>query len=423
MTTFQVAAVIVTLTALLAYVNARVLRLPSAIGLMAISLVGSMITLGLDATGVIDFAPRVEALLDQVDLSYVLLHAMLGVLLFAGALHVDLGDLAAQKWPILILAIGGTLLSTALVGGATYLALGLFGLDVPFIFCLLFGSLISPTDPIAVLGILKSAGAPKSLEVTITGESMFNDGVGVVVFLALLGIATGGDADAAEIGVLFAQEALGGAAFGLAIGYVGFRMLRSIDQYSVEILITLAMVLGGYAAAEALHLSAPIAAVLAGLLVGNHGRVLAMSTQTREHLDTFWELIDEILNAILFLLIGMEVVHLELSGELAVAAVAIVPLVLVVRMVSVGVPVLAMPRYRRASPHAITILTWGGLRGGISVALALSLPPGPARETILVITYAVVVFSILVQGLTLGPVIRRLGRGAPPPPASEPGAA
>lgn len=414
MSDFQATAVLLTLTAALAYVNARVLRLPSAIGLMTTALLASIGALALDAAGITDIAGRVGVLLAKVDLAYALLHGMLGVLLFAGALHVNLGDLRDQRAPIVALAIGGTALSTALVGVGAYALFAAIGEPVGMIYCLLFGALISPTDPIAVLGILKSAGAPRDVEVTITGESMFNDGVGVVIFLALLGIAAGGEPSAGDIARLFVREALGGALFGLAIGYLGFRMLRSIDQYSVEILITLAMVLGGYAAAEALHLSAPISAVTAGLLVGNHGRALAMSEVTRDHLDTFWELVDEILNAVLFLLIGLEVVHLELTGPLALGAAIAVPLVLAARMISVALPVAFLPRFRRATPGAIRLLTWGGLRGGISVALALSLPRGPEREAILVTTYAVVVFSILVQGLSLGRLVRRLARPHPP---------
>jgi monovalent cation:H+ antiporter, CPA1 family len=298
---FEVAAILVTLTAGLAYINARVLRLPSAIGLMATALLGSVIVLALDALQITDVAPRIAALLDQVNLSYALLHGMLGILLFAGALHVNLGDLRELRLPIAVLAVAGTALSTAAVGLASYVVLAVLGLDTRLVHCLLFGALISPTDPIAVLGILKAAKAPKSLEVTITGESLFNDGVGVVFFLAILGVAAGGEVSAGSIARLFIQEALGGAVFGIAVGYIGFRLLRSIDQYSVEVLITLAMVLGGYAAAEALHVSAPIGAVAAGLLIGNQGRALAMSDNTRDHVDTFWELIDEILNAILFL--------------------------------------------------------------------------------------------------------------------------
>jgi monovalent cation:H+ antiporter, CPA1 family len=418
MTDFEVAAILITLTAGLAYFNARVLRLPSAIGLMATALAGSLLVLVLDGLDVTAVAPRVATLLDHVDLSYALLHGMLGLLLFAGALHVDLGDLREHRLPIIVLALGGTAVSTLVVGLGSYLVLLLLGLDIPLVHCLLFGALISPTDPIAVLGILKAAKAPKSLEVTITGESLFNDGVGVVFFLAILGIAAGGDVSAGSIARLFVQEAIGGLVFGLVVGYLGFRLLRSIDQYSVELLITLAMVFGGYAAAEALHVSAPIAAVAAGLLIGNQGRALAMSDTTRDHLDKFWELIDEILNAILFLLIGLEVVRLQLSRDLLVASVITIPLVLAARWISVALPVAAMPKFRRQAPGAIALLTWGGLRGGISVALALSLPEGRERNVILVITYCVVVFSIVIQGTTLGRVVRRFSARTPsaPPP-------
>lgn len=407
MTDFEVASILISLTALLAYFNARVLKLPSAIGLMATALLGSVLVLLLDQLNVTDVAPRVAALLDHVNLSHALLHGMLGVLLFAGALHVDLNDLRDYWLPIATLSVVGTAISTAVVGFATYFLLPLFGFDIDLVYCLLFGALISPTDPIAVLGILKAAKTPKNLEIAITGESMFNDGVGVVFFLAILSVANGGSVDASSLIRLFVQEALGGAAFGVIVGYVGFRLLRSIDQYSVEILITLAIVLGGYAAAEALHVSAPIAAVAAGLLIGNHGRTLAMSDTTREHVDTFWELIDEVLNAVLFLLIGLEVVHLDLSfGPIAVGL-AMIPAVLVTRWLSVATPLAALPSFRRESPGAIALLTWGGLRGGISVALALSLPTGSARDLLLVMTYSVVVFSILVQGTTLGRLARR----------------
>lgn len=410
MSDFEVASILITLTAALAYLNARVLRLPSAIGLMATALLGSILVLLLDAASITEVAPRVTALLDRANLSYALLHGMLGVLLFAGALHVELGDLREFKLPIGALALAGTAISTAVVGIGAYLLSGLVGIDLPFVHCLLFGALISPTDPIAVLGILKAAKAPRSLEITITGESLFNDGVGVVVFLAILGIASGDEVTAGSIARLFVQEAIGGVVFGVLTGYLGFRLLRSIDQYSVEILITLALVLGGYVAAERLHISAPIAAVAAGLLIGNQGRALAMSDATRDHLDTFWELIDEILNAVLFLLIGLEVVRLEVTPHLVGAAVLMIPMVLLARWVSVAVPLLAFREFRRRSRGAVVLLTWGGLRGGISVALALSMPPGPERDVIMVITYAIVVFSILMQGTTLGRLVTRYAR-------------
>ena len=271
---------------------------------------------------------------------------------------------------------------------------------------MVFGALISPTDPIAVLSILKISGAPKSLETKIAGESLFNDGVGVVVFLVLLGVAIGSDeATTSHIIGLFALESFGGILFGLGLGYVGFLMLSGVDNYQVEALITLALVSGGYALAEVLHISAPIAIVVAGLLIGNKGRMFAMSDKTRERLDNFWELIDEILNAVLFLLIGVEILILTLSKQFMIAGLFAIPIVLLARLICVGTPIQLMKKFRTFSPHATTILTWGGLRGGISVALALSIPAVPAREPLLVITYFVVVFSILVQGLTLKKVL------------------
>lgn len=276
------------------------------------------------------------------------------------------------------------------------------------IYCLLFGALISPTDPIAVLGILKKAGVPESLETKITGESLFNDGVAVVVFLIFLEIATGThEITAALILGLFVKEALGGVIFGLLIGWIAYWMLKSIDNYQVEVLITLALVTGGFALADALHISGPIAIVVAGLLIGNHGRLLAMSDTVRDHLDTFWELVDEVLNAVLFVLLGLEVLVLTFTREYFIAGIALIPLLLMARFISVGWPVLILKRFRTFSPHVIKILTWGGLRGGISVALALSLPPGKYREAILSITYMIVTFSIIVQGLTIGRLVQK----------------
>ncbi|MCL4168842.1 UNVERIFIED_CONTAM: hypothetical protein GTU68_016530 [Idotea baltica] len=302
--------------------------------------------------------------------------------------------------------------STFLVGFASYYIFGWLGLDIPFIYCLLFGSLISPTDPIAVLGILKTVGAPKSLETKIAGESLFNDGVAVVVFLVLLGIAgVGGhgehqEVSAASIATLFAQEAIGGAIFGFVIGYIAYRMLSSIDNYQVEILITLGLVFGGHALAIALHLSGPIAVVIAGLLIGNKGRKFAMSDKTREHLDNFWELIDEILNAVLFVLIGLEVLVLTFDTTAVIAGLIMIPVVLAIRFFSVGVPVSIMRARKTFTPKIVRILTWGGLRGGISIALVLTLPAGEYREVLLMITYVIVVFSILVQGMTIGKLVK-----------------
>jgi len=345
---------------------------------------------------------KATVVLEGIDFNKALMHGMLSFLLFSGALHVNLEDLAQHKWIISILATFGVVMSTFIVGSIAWIVFLLIGLKLPFIYCLLFGSLIAPTDPIAVIGILKKAGVPKSLETKITGESLFNDGVAVVVFLVIMGIVTGGhDVTAGHIMLLFMEEAVGGVLFGLAIGWIAYRMLKSVDNYQVEVLITLALVMGGYALANAIHVSGPIAMVVAGIFIGNRGRLFAMSEKTREHLDSFWELIDEILNAVLFLLIGLEILVLTVKGNYLIAGLIMIPVVLLARFISVGVPVTFMRRVRDFSPHAVKIMTWGGLRGGISVALALSIPNGPEREALLTVTYIIVIFSILVQGLTI----------------------
>lgn len=406
----DVSALLLSLAAVFSYINYRYVRLPTTIGLMLIALVVSLGIIFLARVGLHYPETWARHVLDSIDFNVTLLHGMLSFLLFAGALHVNLEDLSKQKWPIVILASIGVLTSTFIIGGLGWWLLGLLGLHIDFIYCLLFGALISPTDPIAVLGILKTIGAPKSLETKIAGESLFNDGVGVVIFLVLLGIISSGDLSAGEVAVLFIEEAIGGLLFGLLIGYIAYRMLASVDNYQVEILLTLALVMGGYSLAGALHFSGPIAVVVAGLFIGNHGRVMAMSERTREHLDTFWELVDEILNAVLFVLIGLEILALHFQQVYLTAAVSLIPVVLLARFISVGVPITLMRRFRTFSPHAVKILTWGGLRGGISVALALSLPTGPERDTIVAVTYVIVVFSILVQGLTVGRLIRKSSR-------------
>jgi CPA1 family monovalent cation:H+ antiporter len=406
MNLFHILAILISLAAAFSFLNYRYLRLPTAIGLMLIALLASLglVLLGPHAHGVKEYAAR---LLHAVDFDATLLHGMLSFLLFAGAIHINLADLARQRWVIAILATASVLGATFIIGWLAHLCFGRLGLDIPLIDCLLFGALISPTDPIAVLGILKSAGASKSLETKITGESLFNDGVAVVVFLVLLSVAGGGhEVSAGSVVWLFLQEAVGGVLYGLGLGALAFWMLKQVDDYSVEVLITLAVTTGGYALGEILHLSAPIAIVVAGLLIGNHGRAHAMSERTREHLDTFWELIDEILNAVLFVLIGMEVLILAYREEYLYAGLLAIPIALFARLVSVGIPIGVMRRYRDFSPMVVSVLTWGGLRGGISVALALSLPPGEVRDALVTVTYAVVAFSILVQGLSIGPLVR-----------------
>ncbi len=405
----NIAAICLVITALLAYLNHRFIGMPTTIGVMAAALVFSLALVGLDALG-LDYGLRQyeESLLRSIDFTDVLMQGMLSLLLFAGALHVDLSELKAFRLPVAALAVFGTLLSTVVVAYGMWFALPLAGLQLPFMYCLLFGALISPTDPIAVMGILKSAKAPKELELVISGESLFNDGVGVVIFSLLLGMLTSGVTPTLGQGVeLLLQEAGGGLLFGLVLGYVTFRLLKSVDSYQVEVLLTLAAVTGGYALATRLHVSGPLAMVVAGLIIGNHGRALAMSDTTRRNLDMFWELIDEILNATLFVLIGMEVLLIAFSvNELIAASVAVV-VTLLARMLTVGMPVRLLRQTFKLPKGSWKVLTWGGLRGGISVALALSLPAGPERDTVLALTYVVVVFSILVQGLSIGEVTRR----------------
>jgi CPA1 family monovalent cation:H+ antiporter len=408
MNLFALFAVLITLTALLSYLNERFLRLPPTIGVMASALVLSVVLIVVGRLGWM--ADRwAEGIMEQVDFSAVLLQGMLSFLLFAGALHVDLSDLLERKWTILSLATVGVAMSTFLVGTVFYCLLELFGLRVDYIYCLLFGALISPTDPIAVIGMLKRAGLPRSLQSMIVGESLFNDGVGVVAFTMILGIVTGGHhLTAGGVGWLFLQEAVGGVLFGLVIGWLAFLMLKSIDNYIVEVLITLALVAGGYALAGALHTSGPIAMVAAGLLIGNHGRLFGMSDRTRNHLDPFWELIDEILNAMLFVMIGLELLILDLRPVYVLVGLAVIPFLLMIRFTSVGLPISVLRFWRSFRPRTVHLMTWAGVRGGISIALALSLPPFPHRDVVLVVTYAVVVFSILVQGLTVGKAARAL---------------
>ncbi|MDX1655987.1 MAG: sodium:proton antiporter [Candidatus Competibacteraceae bacterium] len=418
----DIAALLIALTALFSFINYHLFRLPTTIGVMLISLVLSVSLLGLGEFGYFTVSEQMEALVRSIDFDEVLLHGMLSLLLFAGAMHVDLDQLSRGAWPIGVLATVGVLASTFIVGLGAWGVFRFAGLEVPLIYCLLFGSLISPTDPIAVLGILKRIGAPRSLEIKITGESLFNDGVAVVIFTILLTVAVGGEEiGPLDIGWLFVEEALGGALFGLVLGLLGFAMLKTVDSYHVEVLITLGLVMGGYALATRLHLSGPIAMVVAGLMIGNHGRTLAMSTTTVDHLDTFWEIVDEILNAVLFVLIGFEIVLLTFEGSYFLAAGLMIPLVLLTRLVCVGVPVTVMRRRFgfEFAPYAITVLTWGGLRGGISVALALVLPEGPARDEILVATYVMVLFSVVVQGLTIGPLVRYTLRKSPAEPVTS----
>jgi len=415
----NVAAVIVTLAALFGYINHRWMGLPHSIGIVVIALLASLGAIALDALfPVLALQDSVRGILKDLDFHDVLMKGMLSFLLFAGALHVNLGELLSRKWAIGSMATVGVLMSTFMVGFAVYGVSDLLGIGIPLSYCLVFGALIAPTDPVAVLSILKAVKVPKALEAKIAGESLFNDGVGIVIFIIMVAIATGGGHGGGghggeTIGVieiirLFAQEALGGAALGLATGYIAYRAMKSIDEHNLEVMITLALVMLTYGVASVLHLSGPIAVVIAGLLIGNKGTRLAMSEKTRDHVHKFWSLLDEIMNSALFLLIGFEVFALSISGNVVVLMVIAIPLVLAARFISVATPLTLLSLRREFTKGAIPVLTWGGLRGGISVALALSLPESPIKDTLLAVTYGVVIFSIVVQGLTVKAVVRRM---------------
>ncbi len=410
---FVIASILIVLSALFGYINIRVLKLPNTIGLMIIAIV---FTLGLFLSksinpALLEFAER---LIGEIDFKTVLLDVMLGFLLFAGALHTNFDQLKVQRWPVLVFATVGVLSSTFLVGIFSFYTFGFLGYPVQFIHCLLFGALITPTDPIAVLGIMKKAGVPKKLETKIVGESLFNDGVGVVVFLTIMSIAGGsasghGSGGINDILILFGQEVFGGIIFGGIIGYATYRLMKSIDDYEIEVMITLACVMGGYVLAHYLHLSAPLAIVVAGLIVGHDTlRDTSMSHITEEFVDKFWELVDILLNALLFVLIGLELLIVNFENGFILAGVIMIFLVLLARFLSLIIPVKIFSKRLEFLPHTSKLMTWGGLRGGISIALALSLPEEMNRELILSVTYIVVVFSIVVQGLTIGRIAIRL---------------
>ena len=416
---FNLAAIVVTLAAVFGYVNHRWLRLPQSIGLVLIALVASFGALALDALfPTLGLRATVRETLLQIEFHDTLMKGMLSFLLFAGALHVDLEALLSRKWAISMLATVGTLISTSVVGLAmfqVFRVIDLDGLAIALPYCFVFGALISPTDPIAVLSILKQVQVPASLEAKIAGESLFNDGVGVVVFTILVTIAAGagehgGEFTGATVAVLFVQEAFGGAALGLVAGYLAYRAMQGIDEHTLEVMITLALVMATYAVASAIHVSGPIAMVIAGLFIGNHGTRFAMSEATRDHVDKFWSLLDEVLNSVLFLAIGFEVLALTFGAGIMLAMAIAIPVVLLARLVAVATPIGLLGLRREFTKGAIPVLTWGGLRGGISVALALSLPAIPAKPVLLAVTYGVVVFSIIVQGLTIGAVARRTVR-------------
>jgi len=407
---YTIASILVVLSALFGYINVRFLKLPITIGLMIITIVFTLVVLIIGQYND-TLLLREKALIMGIDFETVLLDIMLSFLLFAGALHTNFAQLKVQRGPILAFATFGVLVSTFLVGTVMFYMLHAIGFEVTYINCLLFGALISPTDPIAVLGILKKAGAPKKLETKIVGESLFNDGVGVVVFLTIFAIAKNPNAkvEFSDIATLFGQEVIGGVALGFLLGYVTYQLMKSIDNYEIEVILTLAAVMGGTLVADRLHLSAPLAMVTAGLIVGmDTVRKGAMSEVTESYVDKFWELLDVLLNTILFVLIGMEMLVLTLEKNYLYAGLLAVPIILMCRYASLWLPINIFAKRLDFVPRTNLIMTWGGLRGGISIALALSLTTDMHRELFLVITYVVVVFSIVAQGLTVEPAIKKL---------------
>ena len=408
---FLITSILVCLAAVFGFINVKFLKLPNSIGLMLITILFSLGVLALSAFDDTLLIAEKE-IITSIDFQTVLLDVMLSFLLFAGALHTNFEQLRVQRWPVLVFSTIGVLVSTFLVGTIVYFVLQIIPLQVDYIYCLLFGSLISPTDPIAVLGILKKAGAPKMLEAKIVGESLFNDGVGVVVFLTIFKIASSGtgEVNPVEILELFGTEVLGGIFVGLVLGFLTYKLMKSIDDYDIEVIITLAAVMGGTAIAHHFHLSAPLAMVTAGLIVGNDTvRTSTMSEITETYVDKFWELVDILLNTILFVLIGMEMLVLTFKGDFVIAGLMAIPIVLICRYASLLVPIQFFRKKLNFVPNTNLIMTWGGLRGGISIALALSLTDEMHRELFLMITYFIVVFSILVQGLTVGKVVEKLG--------------
>jgi CPA1 family monovalent cation:H+ antiporter len=402
-------SVLIVLAAVFSYINGRFLKLPSTIGIMVIAMLASII---LVVTG--SFFPKTflhfSRLLEGIDFTEVLMGAMLNFLLFAGAIHIHLSDLREQRTPIMVFSTLSVVLSTVLVGSILYFLFPLVYREVPFIYCLLFGALISPTDPVAVLGILKTTNVSRSLETKVAGESLFNDGVAVVVFTILLQVAQNSEVEITAGGIswLLIKEAVGGLAGGLLIGWLVSKAMQRIDDYKIAVLLTLAAVMGGYLLARAIHISGPLMMVAAGLVIGNYGKKTAMSDTTKDYLEKFWELLDEILNAILFLFIGFELLLIENLTDYWLVGLIGITVVLIARFFSIWIPTKVIPFKNKFSTATVKLLVWGGLRGGVSIALALSVDPGPYKNFILAITYIVVVFSILVQGLTIGKVAKKL---------------
>ncbi len=402
MSAYTLASIILTLAVGIAYINHRYIKMQSTIAIMAGSLLISLILIILQHSGFPSIADRSKNLLIAINFHNILINGMLSFLLFAGALSIDFSNLKSRQWEIGILASLSTIASVLLIATSIYYLLPLLGITLPYLYCLLFGALISPTDPIAVLATFKQIGAPKNLEVCVAGESLFNDGVGIVIFLTIYQLTFQGTSITFQkVSLLFLEQAVGGIVYGALLGTIAHRLIKNIKEAKMMILITLATVTGGYTLALALHISGPLAMVVAGILIGNKVRSNLTQQEPNKSLSIFWEIIDELLNAMLFLLIGFELLNINIDRIQFAAIVLTIPLVLLIRLITVAIPMKLIQIRKVHEPYTISMLVWGGLRGGLAVALALALPQTPYRELILQITYGVVVFAIIVQGLTI----------------------
>ncbi len=406
---YNLAAIILTLAVLIGYLNHLFIKLQPTIAIMSGALILCLVLLVFEQLGFSHLKSNTSELLLRTNFHSLLLNGMLSFLLFAGSLTVDINSLKRYKWEIATLASLSTIASTALISIALHWLLPFINIHLPWIYCMLFGALISPTDPIAVLATFKELGAPKSLEVCVAGESLFNDGVGIVIFISLYQLLSNTHhISAGQVSVLFIQETLGGIGYGVILGAMAIWLIKPIEDHKIIILITLAIVTGGYAFAQTIEISGPLAMVVTGLMVGGQLHNHKFSPKSTMAIDTFWEIIDEILNAVLFLLVGFELLAIDVSGWQLLAALLVIPLVLIVRFVTVGIPMHFFKSRNLHSPYTISLLTWGGLRGGLAVALALSLPLSDNRNFILALTYAVVSFAIIVQGLSIKPFLKKI---------------
>lgn len=409
MTVFEIITLLVVITAIFGFINIKFLKLPATIGLMLISIVFTNGIL-LAAKYFPSIGTMAQSFVGEIDFKTVLIDVMLCFLLFAGALHLDIKKLKSLLWPVLSMASLGVIMSMFITGWLVFIVFGWLGIDPPFIQCLLFGAIIAPTDPIATLGILKQVNVPKKLELKIASESLFNDGLGVVAFLTVLGIAStsGGSFSVFDIGTLFVEEVIGGAVLGLVLGYGCYYLMKLIEDYEVEVMLSIALVMGGYVLASKLHFSGPLTVVVAGILIGNKARSEAMEDEVRNYMDKFWELLDLMLNSFLFVLIGFEFINLTLNPIWIYGGLCAIVITLLARFLSILGPVRFFSKKRDFLPHTATIMTWGGLRGGLSLALVLSISESLNRDLWLTVCYTVVLFSIVVQGLTIKPLVKRL---------------